>query len=276
MRTFALQVRQLPIELGGQVARRQRNVVFPLKSLAKRLGHLHFAFRLVVIAAGNREWPILADRPIVNSGAFAVAKEMVRAEGLEPPRLSPPEPKSGASTSSATPAASAGLTRPICFWRSISACPLCAIKKYRADALDGSFAHHRCYGDRKEAGRDENSGCAVGIPGKKSGANRRRPNATEMAAKPMDVATLRMNRPFSPHIIHQHSRRHAQRAKMGQMAWIVSRGAATLGAWARRTQRLGALQLRTAADWAQLALARAKRRRLTNRTPRGRSRPRLQ
>src|SRR5579863_6580592 len=29
---------------------------------------------------------------------------MVRAEGLEPPRLSPPEPKSGASTNSATPA----------------------------------------------------------------------------------------------------------------------------------------------------------------------------
>ena len=56
---------------------------------------------------------------------------MVRAEGLEPPRLSPPEPKSGASTSSATPAASAGLTRPICFRRSISACPPCAIIKIR-------------------------------------------------------------------------------------------------------------------------------------------------
>ncbi len=31
----------------------------------------------------------------------------VRAEGLEPPRFSPPEPKSGASTSSATPARAA-------------------------------------------------------------------------------------------------------------------------------------------------------------------------
>src|SRR5271157_5485515 len=29
---------------------------------------------------------------------------LVRAEGLEPPRFSPPEPKSGASTNSATPA----------------------------------------------------------------------------------------------------------------------------------------------------------------------------
>src|ERR1700679_1044282 len=70
-------------------------------------------------------------------GACVVAKEMVRAEGLEPPRLSPPEPKSGTSTSSATPAASAGLTRPICFRRSISACPPCAIKKYPPDAPVG-------------------------------------------------------------------------------------------------------------------------------------------
>jgi hypothetical protein len=29
---------------------------------------------------------------------------MVRAKGLEPPRISPPDPKSGASTNSATPA----------------------------------------------------------------------------------------------------------------------------------------------------------------------------
>ena len=34
--------------------------------------------------------------------------ELVRAEGLEPPRLSSPEPKSGASTNSATPAFGAG------------------------------------------------------------------------------------------------------------------------------------------------------------------------
>ena len=31
-------------------------------------------------------------------------RKLVRAKGLEPPRLSTPEPKSGASTSSATPA----------------------------------------------------------------------------------------------------------------------------------------------------------------------------
>jgi hypothetical protein len=34
----------------------------------------------------------------------------VRAEGIEPPRFSPPEPKSGASTSSATPATCWALT----------------------------------------------------------------------------------------------------------------------------------------------------------------------
>ena len=31
-------------------------------------------------------------------------KRLVRVKGLEPPRLTAPEPKSGASTSSATPA----------------------------------------------------------------------------------------------------------------------------------------------------------------------------
>ena len=36
--------------------------------------------------------------------ADAAAKALVRAEGLEPPRLSSLEPKSSASTSSATPA----------------------------------------------------------------------------------------------------------------------------------------------------------------------------
>jgi hypothetical protein len=31
-------------------------------------------------------------------------QELVRAEGLEPPRLAPPEPKSGVSTNFTTPA----------------------------------------------------------------------------------------------------------------------------------------------------------------------------
>ena len=150
---------------------------------------------------------------------------MVRAEGLEPPRLSPPEPKSGASTSSATPAASAGLTRPICFRRSISACPLCAIEKYGADALDGSFAHDGCDGDSEEPCREQNPGCARRRARlRRAARDRKRPSAAKMAAKPRDVTTLRMDRPLSPQTIRQHCRRHAQRAKMGQMAYLPAAG----------------------------------------------------
>jgi hypothetical protein len=48
------------------------------------------------------------------------AKGMVRAEGLEPPQLASPEPKSGASTNSATPAADAAPTRSAsCFGRAL-------------------------------------------------------------------------------------------------------------------------------------------------------------
>ena len=37
---------------------------------------------------------------------------MVRVEGLEPPRLAAPEPKSGASANFATPASAVGLAEP--------------------------------------------------------------------------------------------------------------------------------------------------------------------
>ena len=40
----------------------------------------------------------------VSASEPAVRQILVRAEGLEPPRLSPPEPKSGVSTNSTTPA----------------------------------------------------------------------------------------------------------------------------------------------------------------------------
>jgi hypothetical protein len=46
-----------------------------------------------------------------------LAGQMVRVEGLEPPKLSPPEPKSGVSTSSTTPASGAEL--PIAFARAL-------------------------------------------------------------------------------------------------------------------------------------------------------------
>src|SRR5262245_1452809 len=43
-------------------------------------------------------------RPFYEAQTRACRFDLVRAEGLEPPRFAPPEPKSGASTNSATPA----------------------------------------------------------------------------------------------------------------------------------------------------------------------------
>jgi hypothetical protein len=54
------------------------------------------------------------------------------------------------------------LTRPICFRRSISACPASAIKKYGPDAPVGSFAHDSGDRDGEEARREQNASCAVG------------------------------------------------------------------------------------------------------------------
>ena len=48
--------------------------------------------------------PRSARIPALRNRPDAALGELVRAEGLEPPRLSSPEPKSGASTNSATPA----------------------------------------------------------------------------------------------------------------------------------------------------------------------------
>ena len=46
-------------------------------------------------------WP---DEPDPGGWRRAIRTGMVRVEGLEPPRLAAPEPKSGASTNFATPA----------------------------------------------------------------------------------------------------------------------------------------------------------------------------
>src|SRR5712692_8101181 len=60
---------------------------------------------------------------------------MVRAEGLEPPRLSSPEPKSGASTNSATPASRRlAWEDPPLRAPSISSCAARATKKRRNGA----------------------------------------------------------------------------------------------------------------------------------------------
>ncbi|VVT26557.1 hypothetical protein RV134_340163 [Roseovarius sp. EC-HK134] len=49
---------------------------------------------------------------------------MVRVEGLEPPRLAAPEPKSGASTNFATPASVARPFRPLarCLAKRLAGC----------------------------------------------------------------------------------------------------------------------------------------------------------
>jgi hypothetical protein len=54
--------------------------------------------------------------------------------------------------------------------------------------------------------------------GETSGANRKRHSETKMAAKPRDMATLRMEWPVSPRIVREHFWRHARRFKMGQTA----------------------------------------------------------
>jgi hypothetical protein len=130
--------------------------------LAQRLGHLHLAFRLVVVAANGRDWPISLRRPIVTwSSALAVAKEMVRAEGLEPPRLTSPEPKSGASTNSATPAARAGLASRIASGGLYTSLPGARHRKKQVHAPAGSFADHGGDGDAEQASREQKARCAL-------------------------------------------------------------------------------------------------------------------
>ena len=103
---LGLEVGELRVELRGEIAGGHHDVIFALQPLAQRLRHLHRQNRLSLI---DQRPTASAARP--NSPRFAVAlanhsqrAAMVRAEGLEPPRFWSPEPKSGASTSSATPA----------------------------------------------------------------------------------------------------------------------------------------------------------------------------
>ena len=117
-----LELGELAVQLLGEIARGQEDVVFALQPLAQRLRHLHRPIRLVILSAKVS----LSRFPTVAKGSCPAARDerrldsalqgstlkdggaVVRAEGLEPPQLSSPEPKSGASTNSATPAAGAG------------------------------------------------------------------------------------------------------------------------------------------------------------------------
>jgi hypothetical protein len=79
---------------------------------------------------------------------------MVRAEGLEPPRLSSPEPKSGASTNSATPAAKRRLDEADLLCGLYISLSVLRHKKMAWAQPAGSFAHGRGDGDGEEAGHE--------------------------------------------------------------------------------------------------------------------------
>ena len=72
------------------------------------------------------------------------------------------------------------------------------------DALVSSFAHHGGDGDGEQAAASRRPVAPSARSAKKSGANRKRANATQMAAKPRDMASLRMDTPFSPQSIRKH------------------------------------------------------------------------
>src|SRR3954454_13482296 len=95
---------------------RQNHLEFALQPLRQGFGHLHDQVRLcsLLSSAGlmtrgrRRRRPDRANRPETPKPEAG----LVRAEGLEPPRLSPLEPKSSASTNSATPARGCASRRP--------------------------------------------------------------------------------------------------------------------------------------------------------------------
>ena len=82
----------LRIDPGVQILGGDGDGIGPLQALVQRLDNLH---RLKLLSFHNKKG---------QSHPFPAIHAMVRAKGLEPPHLSIPEPKSGASTSFATPA----------------------------------------------------------------------------------------------------------------------------------------------------------------------------
>ena len=120
----------------------------------------------MAIAANDRDWPIIANRPLVNWGLMRseVGKEMVRAEGLEPPRLSSPEPKSGASTNSATPAAKRRLDEADLLSGLYISLSVLRHKKMALVRPAGSCAHDGGDGNGEEARHEQKAGRAAGVP----------------------------------------------------------------------------------------------------------------
>ena len=86
--------RQARHTAGFNIRRRHHHRECALEAVGKCLGHLHLPIRSMIPLSAVR-----AVGPRPRSPAL-----MVRAEGFEPPRLAPPEPKSGVSANSTTPA----------------------------------------------------------------------------------------------------------------------------------------------------------------------------
>src|SRR5205807_6927822 len=84
------------VDLRIQIIGRDHDAEFALQSVGKCFGNLHGQIVLVRCA--------LPVRGCFKGSKPSRPRRVVRAEGFEPPRLSPLEPKSSASTSSATPA----------------------------------------------------------------------------------------------------------------------------------------------------------------------------
>ena len=96
---FVLQRRQPRHQPAVQLGGRNDHLELPLQSLGEGFGDLHVTLPVPSFFADP---PRRSGR--IGSPEGESSTGMVRAEGLEPPRLSSREPKSRASTSSATPA----------------------------------------------------------------------------------------------------------------------------------------------------------------------------
>ena len=122
---LVLEVDQLGARLGIEIGCRNADLEFVLQSLVEGLGDLHGINLLPLLPRPERPWQCSICSTLEPCGLTSVGsanprpprgprfsknssckrcKRLVRAEGLEPPQLSSLEPKSSASTSSATPA----------------------------------------------------------------------------------------------------------------------------------------------------------------------------
>ena len=95
------------IHFGRKVGLRQHDLKFAVEAFGPGLCHLHSRIH-VTFSSGRSLRVVLSEAGLRARCPVGV----VRAEGLEPPRLSPREPKSRASTNSATPALGIAQARP--------------------------------------------------------------------------------------------------------------------------------------------------------------------